>query len=94
MGGEGAGKRERLVTDTVNRWEVLHRRRALLGGMQGGSGEGRAGQKDSEQTSLGRTGVVTEVRAPSWQWSCGKPRVLKMAKELVQWGRRWEFIWG
>lgn len=23
MDGEGAGKRQRLVTDTVNRWEVL-----------------------------------------------------------------------
>lgn len=64
MGGEGAGKRERLVTDTMNRWEVLSAGEHRWGnaGRKWGGEDG--GQKDSEQTSPGKTGVASEVRAP------------------------------
>lgn len=66
MGGEGAGKKERLVTDTVNRWEVLSAGEPRWGGGECREevGRGGRGQKDSEQTSPGKTGVATEVRAP------------------------------
>lgn len=43
LGGEGAGERERLVTDAVNRWEVL--RQASCGNAGEEAGRGGHGQK-------------------------------------------------
>lgn len=55
MGGEGAGKRERLVTDTANRWEVLSAGEPCCGN----AGRKRGGEDLTRQDS-----VATDGRAP------------------------------
>lgn len=45
MGGEGAGKRERLVTDTVNRWEVLRAGEPCWGECREEVGRGGRGKR-------------------------------------------------
>lgn len=86
MGGEGAGKRERLVTDTVNRWEVLNAGEPRWEDA-GRTWEGEGwGQKDREQSSPGWTWVATAVGAPLPVMELWETQSMKMTKELVRWG--------
>ena len=92
LGGEEAGERERLVTDVVNRWEVP--RQASCGNAGEEAGRGGHGQKGRARPGSAELGWGPPSPPPPWQTSCREPRLLKMAKELVRWGRRWEFMWG
>lgn len=79
MDGEGAGKRERLVTDAVSRWEVLRKCR--------GGGVGSTGAKEQ----CGDPWVGPEVTAPTRGVVLWRTRGSKMAKELARCRRPWEF---
>lgn len=78
MDEEGAGERERLVTDTVSRWEVLRKSELCCrAGGCGRQGRARGGEDRAEgqsKTWRSRAWAGTAVTAPSCQWSHGFPK--------------------
>lgn len=85
MDGEGAGKRERLVTDTLNRWEVLSSGRAVLwkcraARWRGDRAKGQCGDLTQKHW------VGTEVKAPCLVVELWGTRRVRDGKGAVQMG--------
>lgn len=98
MDEEGAGERERLVTDTVSRWEVLRKSELCCragGGVvgRGGRGEGRTGPKDSPRPGAAEPGQGLRSQPPPVSGATGSPSV-DSGKGAGQMREATEVYWG